>query len=181
MNNAIAPRTLLVRVLVVTTLVALLDQISKTVITQEIGVHDTIVVIPGFFHLILTYNRGAAFGIFGGLPDTVRYLVLGVTTVGAIAAVVYFLVREFRNVPSAHIALAAILGGALGNLIDRLRLGAVIDFLDFFWGTYHWPAFNIADSAICVGVAWLLILQLFNPVVAPIRGSRPKGGNGGEN
>lgn len=149
---------LLIPALVVTTVVTL-DQISKWIIIRELQVFDgrPVEVIPGLFNLVLTYNRGAAFGLLSDVPDGWRHLLLGLTTVAAFLAVAYFLLNDYRHDLMAHQALAMIVGGAIGNIIDRVRLGAVVDFLDVYYASYHWPAFNLADSAICVGVAVLLI------------------------
>ena len=135
----------------------LIDQISKLQIVAKLNPGERIAVIPGLFDLTLTYNPGAAFGILAGLPATTRHIVLGVTTVLALALVFYFMLRDYRNDSVAKFALVMILAGAAGNIIDRVRLGVVIDFLDFYVGSWHWPAFNVADSAICVGVAILLL------------------------
>lgn len=129
-----------------------LDQITKFIIEAKLSVGDVISVVPGFFNIILTYNPGAAFGLMSGLPDSIRYVALATTTIIALAAVLYFFVKEYRHDITAQVALAGVLGGAVGNIIDRIRLGMVVDFLDVYVGNYHWPAFNIADSAICLGV-----------------------------
>ena len=113
-------------------------------------------IIPSFFNLTLVYNPGVAFGVFSDLSDAVRIAVLTATTGIALLAIGYFLFSQYRHDIIAQAALAMITGGAIGNIIDRVRLGEVVDFLDFFIANYHWPAFNIADSAICVGVCILL-------------------------
>jgi signal peptidase II len=142
---------------VILALVVAFDQLTKYLVLQNIARGEIVPVIPDFFNLTLTFNRGAAFGLLSDLPDGTRQLVLAVTTLIALSAVLYFLVRDFHGERVAHYSMALILGGAFGNVIDRVRLGEVVDFLDVYWGTYHWPAFNIADSAICVGVAILLL------------------------
>ncbi len=133
-------------------IVIFLDQLTKILIESRLAVGDVISVVPGFFNIILTYNPGAAFGIMSGLPDSIRYVALAATTVIALGAVLYFFIKEYRHDIVAQMALAGVLGGAVGNIIDRVRLGMVVDFLDVYFGSYHWPAFNIADSAICLGV-----------------------------
>jgi signal peptidase II len=140
----------------VSLVVAIIDQLSKVMIVDQIGKGEVVPLVDGFFNLTLTYNKGIAFGMLASLPESIRLLVLvgGTVVAGATISVIMF--REYRNDLWACIALAGIVGGAIGNLIDRVRLGAVVDFLDVFVGTYHWPAFNIADSAICVGVAVLM-------------------------
>jgi signal peptidase II len=141
-----------------------LDQVSKALILDSFESGEIKEIIPGLFNLTLHYNPGVAFGMFADLEDGARILVLTFTTVLALALVFYFLVTEYRYDRSGQFALALVLGGAVGNIIDRVRLGKVVDFLDFYLGTAHWPAFNVADSAICVGVSILLFKSLFHPV-----------------
>jgi signal peptidase II len=110
------------------------------------------------FNLTLSFNRGAAFGLWSGLESGWREIVLASTILLALGVVGFLLTRPYYQSKVTQIALAAILGGAIGNVIDRFIYGAVVDFLDFYLGSYHWPAFNIADSAICIGVGLLLFL-----------------------
>ena len=140
-------------------LVVVLDQWVKQIVVSELSNRGPIPVIENFFHIILTYNRGSAFGLFADIEsNAVRLLALGGSTIVAVAAVIFFLLHDYYDNRSGQAALALILGGAIGNIIDRVRLGMVIDYLDFFWGSSHYPAFNIADSCICVGVAMLLFV-----------------------
>lgn len=145
------------RLLITTFLIVALDQISKGLILKYVGPGEVIEVIPRIFNLTLTFNKGAAFGFLANTSDTVRLMGLFVATVTALSVVGYFLMREYRQDACGQIALAMVLGGAFGNIIDRLRFGAVVDFLDIYYSSYHWPAFNIADSAICIGVAVLIL------------------------
>ncbi len=119
--------------------------------------------VPVFsnFNFTLVYNPGAAFGMFSGLPDVWRRTVLIVVSLLALLVVFRFILKDAKGDLVSQLALSAILGGALGNIIDRFRFDAVVDFLDVYYGTYHWPAFNIADSAISVGVVVLVIRLLF--------------------
>jgi signal peptidase II len=133
-----------------------IDQISKRVVLSSFQPGEIRPVIDGFFNLTLTFNRGAAFGLWSGLSSGWREAVLGLTILLALGVVGYLLTRSYYQTIVAQTALAGILGGAIGNVIDRVQLGAVVDFLDFYIGSAHWPAFNIADSAICVGVFLLL-------------------------
>jgi signal peptidase II len=110
------------------------------------------------FNLTLSFNTGAAFGLWTGLANGWREIVLGLTILMAMALVVFLLTRPYYQTLLAQTALALILGGAIGNVIDRCIYGAVVDFLDFYIGASHWPAFNVADSAICIGVGLLLFL-----------------------
>lgn len=134
----------------------LLDQASKAWVVAQIPFHGNIDLVPGLFSITHTYNRGVAFGMLAGVADPWRGLIIGVTTVLALTMIGYFFLFQFRHDPIARVALALVSGGAVGNIIDRVSLGHVIDFLDFFYQDWHWPAFNVADSAVCIGVAILL-------------------------
>jgi signal peptidase II len=117
-------------------------------------------LIPGFFNLTYVRNSGAAFGLFADLPSAVRAPLFTAVSVGALVLLL-FLLRGLRPEQwGLRVALASVLGGAIGNLIDRVRHGDVVDFLDVHWRGYHWPAFNVADSCITLGVAVLLISSL---------------------
>jgi signal peptidase II len=144
-------------------LVVASDQLSKYYATLLLELGKPIEVIPGLFNLTLTFNPGAAFGMFADLPDHWRRIALGVVTVFAIGVVTRFMLVEAKKDPLSKYALVAIIGGAIGNLIDRMRYDSVVDFLDFYYQSYHWPAFNIADSAICIGVTILIIRTLWTP------------------
>ena len=133
------------------------DQATKSMILARFNLGEGVVVAP-FFNLVLVYNKGAAFSFLSDAPGWQTPLLVGFAVV-AMGVVAYLLVRSpQRFIVSAGLAL--ILGGALGNVIDRLRFGQVVDFLDFHAAGWHWPAFNVADSAITVG-AVLLILEGF--------------------
>lgn len=138
-------------------LVIVLDQISKQYVTSIFNLGDVREVIPNLFNLVLTYNPGVAFGFLGNVAPGVRYILLGITTVIALGVLLTFLVKDFKHDPIGKLAIAGIIGGAIGNIIDRVRYGHVIDFLDFYIKDMHWPAFNIADSAICIGVGIILL------------------------
>jgi len=133
-----------------------LDQASKWMAVIHIEAHQTLSVIPGFFNLVLVKNRGMAFGIFSQTRSGFYYYFLLATTIGAIGIILFFFFWIKRRKKWLTVGLSLILGGALGNLVDRVRLGYVVDFLDFFLKGYHWPAFNVADSAVTVGTFWLL-------------------------
>lgn len=136
--------------------VLVLDQGVKAVVERSIGVHEVIPVIDGVFNLTLTYNRGAAFGLFAAIPDGTREVILGLTTTIALVVVAWLLFHRAFQDRGCQLALFAVVGGALGNLFDRVTRIGVVDFLDFYLGEYHWPAFNVADSAIVIGVAVLV-------------------------
>jgi signal peptidase II len=140
---------------IVIVLVLAADQLSKLWVQTAIPLHDSRAVIPGFFNLTFTHNTGVAFGMFQGEGLVVALLVVGLA-LGAL-----FYLRGVNWVPlGPNLIGGAVVGGALGNLLDRARLGYVVDFLDFHLGTYHWYIFNVADSCICVAVAWLVLGQL---------------------
>ena len=142
-------------------LVVAVDQLSKFWIVRNFEFHEVRTVVDGFFKLVYALNSGGVWGLGQGLPPAVRIAVfLALPSVITCAAVWYSLslplherVRQF--------AIALVVGGAIGNLIDRLRLGKVIDFLVFHWKDHYWPAFNLADSAICVGIVVLMITTVF--------------------
>jgi signal peptidase II len=150
------------RWLVLSAGVLLLDQITKSLIRARLPLHDSESIVPGLFSLTHVTNRGALFGLLHDLPDPWRAVLFTVVPFAAILLILYFQGRTAPADRLAHGGLALILGGAAGNFLDRLRLGYVVDFLDVYAGEHHWPAFNVADSAICIGVG-LLILDLLRP------------------
>lgn len=137
------------------------DQITKIYAVDHLTLGQEVPVIEGLFNFTLVYNPGAAFGMFSGLPDMWRRIVLFGVSLLALGVVFRFMVKDAKDDPPSQIALSGILAGAIGNVIDRFRFDAVVDFLDFHWQGYHWPAFNIADSAISVGVFVLIVRMLF--------------------
>jgi signal peptidase II len=139
------------------TLILVLDQGTKIIVDRTIPLHHSIPVIDNLFNLTHIRNTGAAFGILAGRRGWVRSSILLFFSLVAMVFIVVLLRRLPENEKTLTIALSFILGGAIGNLLDRLLYGEVIDFLDFYWSRYHWPAFNAADSFITVGV----ILTLF--------------------
>jgi signal peptidase II len=151
-------KTFLALVILVASGTIALDQISKRLVLSAFQPGEVRPVIDGFFNLTLTFNRGAAFGLWSGLSSGWREVVLALTILLALVVVAFLMTRSHYQTLVAQTSLAAILGGAIGNIIDRIKFGAVVDFLDFYLGSYHWPAFNVADSAICLGVALLILL-----------------------
>lgn len=138
------------------------DQISKHVVQRMMILHDYKEVVPGFFNLTYIHNRGAAFGLFGGAANSLRLsLLIGVSLFALIILFIMYLRTTERDL-LVHTSLAMIIGGAIGNLLDRIRFRMVIDFLDFYWRDFHWPAFNIADSAITVGTIMLMYVFMFS-------------------
>ncbi|HEV7519620.1 MAG TPA: signal peptidase II, partial [Candidatus Angelobacter sp.] len=148
------------RPLLIALAVLLLDRITKWAIGQTIPLEDAINIIPGFFRLTHLENTGAAFSLFADSTSPFRTALLIAFSLAALA-VICFLLWKDRNVSNAGtVALSLILGGAVGNLWDRLAYGKVTDFLDFYIGSHHWPPFNVADSAIVVGALLLLLRML---------------------
>ncbi len=146
--------------LTIASLVILLDLATKAWILSTMRIYDSFVVVKGFFSITHVRNPGAAFGFLAGAPPLFRYLFFIAITVAAIALILYYLHSSRIEEPSLVSALALILAGAVGNLIDRIRFGEVVDFLDVYIGSYHWPAFNVADSAITVGAGVLMAILL---------------------
>ena len=143
--------------------VVVFDQLTKGLVMAYFGLYELKPIIPGLFNLTYLTNTGAAFGMLAG-AQTVWRQVFFVGVAVAALGVMAFSYRQFRNQGRifAH-AIGLIAGGAVGNLIDRLRFGAVVDFLDFYLGSHHWPAFNVADSAICVGVGLFILGSFLYP------------------
>jgi signal peptidase II len=148
-------------------IVFILDQLSKLIILGLVRPHDTLAVVPGFFNIVLARNRGMAFGIMNRSQGHFTSYFLVLATIVAIAILIYWARRQGEERTGVLFGLGLILGGAVGNLIDRVRLGSVIDFLDFYLGRYHWPAFNLADSAITIGTI-LVAIHMIRP--RPYRG-----------
>jgi signal peptidase II len=138
------------------------DQWSKRIIQTGMGADDTKTVIPGFFNIIRSQNPGVAFGIFSETSSQSRTPILIVVSLIAIVLLAWFLWRIDRLDLPSTLGLALIFGGALGNVFDRVRMGSVTDFLDFYSGSYHWYTFNLADASICTG-AGLMILSALLP------------------
>ena len=142
------------------------DRITKRIIETRMSVFDTYTVIPGFFDIVHARNRGAAFSMFADSTSPWRpFFLIGLSL--AALVLVAGILRKASNLdkPTA-IGLSLILGGALGNVFDRIVSGAVTDFLDFYVGALHWPAFNVADSAIVIG-SGLLLVSLLRPKQQP--------------
>jgi signal peptidase II len=139
--------------------VVLLDQLSKWVVAKQIALHDSIAVVPGLFRLTHVQNRGAAFGLFDESPSEWKISVLILFSIVALVVVTALLWKNSHAMTATGVGLSLVLGGAIGNLWDRLINGHVVDFLDFYIGSYHWPAFNVADMAIVIG-AFLLVAEI---------------------
>jgi signal peptidase II len=142
-------------------LVIALDRTTKWTISHTLSLHDGIQVVPGFFRIIHTENPGAAFGIFADSPSPWKVGLLILFSVIALVIVSALLWKNSHTLSTTGVGLALILGGAIGNLWDRLVNRYVVDFLLFYIGRYQWPAFNVADSAIVVGAGLLVFEILF--------------------
>lgn len=141
-------------------LVVLLDQISKQWFESHFMLYEQVNVLP-FFNLILTYNHGAAFSFLSDQSGWQRWFLIAVSTVVTVVLLVWLRGLKSHEKITA-LSLSLVIGGAVGNLIDRALFGRVIDFLDFYIGQHHWPAFNLADSAITIGVAMMVYELLFS-------------------
>lgn len=135
------------------TSVITLDQLTKEWISQALEFHQ-VVPVTSWFNLVLAHNAGAAFSFLAGAGGWQRGFFISLATIAAM--VIVYLLRKHQRESVFSLALALILGGALGNLIDRIRFGYVVDFLDFYVQAYHWPAFNVADMAITAGAGLLI-------------------------
>jgi signal peptidase II len=138
--------------------VVLSDQITKNLLGDYLPLHASKVIVPGLLDLVHVRNTGAAFSLLAGAQTGLRQFFFVAITILALVVMIYLLGRTPRQEVWTRRGLVLILGGALGNLVDRLRYGEVIDFLHFHLGAYYWPAFNVADSAITVGAGILLVL-----------------------
>ncbi len=140
--------------------IVLTDQVSKAIVVRSMRLGQSVPIVPGYFDLTFVLNPGAAFSLFATLPEGIRNPFFILISVAAAVLIVAYRARHLRQHPLASVSLGLILGGAVGNLIDRVRYGVVVDFLDVHVHQYHWPVFNVADSAISVGVTLLLIEML---------------------
>lgn len=138
-------------------IVLILDLASKFWVESVLQFGE-VIPITSFFNLVLTYNPGAAFSFLSDQPGWQRWFLSGIATIASLA--IAYMLHKYRQERLFCWSLSLVLGGALGNLYDRITLGHVVDFLDFYISNYHWPAFNIADSAICIGAA-LLVYESF--------------------
>ncbi|HQA83545.1 MAG TPA: signal peptidase II [Syntrophales bacterium] len=137
-----------------------LDQLTKYWIDSSMAIHDTITVLSGFFSITYVRNPGAAFGFLADASPMFRYAFFAAVNVVAIVLILSYIRKAGEKESRMILGLSLIMSGAVGNLIDRIRFGEVVDFLDFYIGSVHWPAFNVADSSITVG-AFFLIWELW--------------------
>ncbi|TWI70755.1 signal peptidase II [Desulfobotulus alkaliphilus] len=145
----------------VASFVVLTDQVTKHLVHTGMAYGSTIPLIPGLFDLTHVHNPGGAFGFLAGQSELIRKIVFIFVSGLATLMILYFYHRTPMNFLWLRTGLALIFGGAVGNMTDRIRFGYVIDFFDVYWKTWHWPAFNVADSAICVGMGIFVFHVLF--------------------
>jgi signal peptidase II len=151
----------------ISAVVVALDQATKWVVDRFMGLHETQEVIDGLVRLTYVRNRGAAFGVLSDAELPYQAFLFAAVSLLALFAIAVYAWRLPTASRVPRLGLALIIGGALGNLIDRVRLGYVIDFVDVYWRTHHWPAFNVADSCISIGVCLLVIDMLRAPRAEP--------------
>jgi signal peptidase II len=145
--------------IIVALAVVLVDQIVKAMIRSRLMLHESITVIPGFFDLTRVHNTGAAYGFLDGVDFPFKAALLACVAMAALTGLTVYAVKLDRNQALTRVGLTLVIGGAAGNLIDRVTAGYVLDFVDLYRGNWHFWAFNVADSAITVGVV-LMILEL---------------------
>ncbi|HEX9732495.1 MAG TPA: signal peptidase II [Thermoanaerobaculia bacterium] len=144
------------RYLLISLAVLVLDQWTKWLVETRLEGHATVEVVPNLLNFIHVRNTGVAFGLFAAYGDATGTLVLTLAGLVALALVGYFFTTVARSDRLLLVALSLVLGGAVGNLVDRVMSGGVTDFIDFYFGSYHWHTFNVADSAITIGIALML-------------------------
>jgi signal peptidase II len=142
--------------------VLVLDQMSKIAISSEMMLGQSVPVLPGLVHITLVHNTGMAFGILSAQTIPFKAVLVTLLSLAALTAVAIYALRTPARQTLTRWGLAFVLGGAAGNIIDRVRLGYVVDFIDVFFRSSHWPAFNLADTAICTGVGLLLLDTLMH-------------------
>jgi signal peptidase II len=150
----------------ITMLIVVLDQITKALVRTRMTLHDEMEVIPGLLNLTRVHNTGAAFGMLNAADLPMKTVLLGIVAAAALAGLAIYASTLPEEQRLTRLGLACIIGGAAGNLVDRVVLGYVVDFVDLYWSGWHFWAFNVADAAITAGVA-LMVLDILG-----VRGSR---------
>jgi len=146
--------------IVVPIVIVVLDQLTKALVRSTVPLHASVTVIPGFMDFTHVRNTGAAFGLLNAADFPFKTVLIGVIAVAALVGVGMYAASLARHEIMARVGLALIIGGAAGNLIDRVIIGSVVDFVDVYWQAYHFWAFNVADSAITVGAAIMILDML---------------------
>lgn len=157
MTRAFAERRFEVAIVVA---VVVLDQITKALVRRSLELHESVEVIPGFLSLTRVHNTGAAFGMMNAVEFPFKTIVMSVVGVAALAGVGWYAATVPLADRLARTGIAGVIGGAIGNLIDRTTAGYVLDFVDAYWRGWHFWAFNVADAAITVGVAFMILDML---------------------
>ena len=140
--------------------IIILDQLSKLWVMSSFQLYESREVIPGFFNLVYVTNTGAAFSMFADVDSPWRhYFFLGIGIAAVVGLTAGYIIYR-KDSPLYLLSFGCVAGGAAGNLIDRVRWGSVVDFLDVYVGSYHWPAFNVADSAICIGAGVFILISI---------------------
>lgn len=142
-------------------ILVVLDQLTKTAIAGSLPLNTRRNLIPGFFNLVHVHNKGAIFGFFSRSGNSLVYLFLTLASLAALGLVIYYFIKTPPSERMLKLSLSLILAGALGNLIDRIYRGYVIDFLDFYVQNWHWPSFNMADSSITIGALLMVLTVLW--------------------
>jgi signal peptidase II len=137
--------------------IVLLDQVSKAIVRRTLPLHESVSVIPGIMDFTHIRNTGAAFGFLNGVDFPFKTIVIAIVATAALIGVAWYAAGLAHHQTLARVGLALIIGGAAGNLIDRVIAGSVVDFVDVYWRSYHFWAFNVADSAISIGVAIMIL------------------------
>lgn len=143
--------------LLISLVVFLVDQITKTIVAQGMEQHESIEIIPNVLNLTYVHNRGAVFGLGSSFSAPYLSWLLSILSIVSLSVILFYFLRVRTTNRRLYAGLALVLGGALGNLYDRLQNSYVVDFLDVHWYEHHWPFFNVADLCICIGVGLLLI------------------------
>ncbi len=151
-----------IKLILITSLIVVIDQLTKAWVQQKIPLYGSIDVVQGFFSLTNIMNPGGAFGFLANQSPGIRHGVFIFVSFIAIALILYFYIKTPKEYSFLSFSFMLIFGGAIGNMIDRLRFGAVIDFLDVYVKNWHWPAFNAADSAISIGMTIIVFHLILN-------------------
>ncbi len=142
-----------------TIMIVILDQVTKATVRSSLNLNESVAIVPGFLSFVHVRNTGVAFGLLNSADIPLKPVLMTTIALASLIALVFYAIRVTAKEPIARLSMALIIGGAIGNLIDRATAGYVIDFVDVYWGDWHFWAFNVADSAITVG-AGLLILEM---------------------
>ena len=150
---------------IISTIIVVLDQITKILVLDKMPLYHSIAIIDGFFNLTHIHNTGGAFGLLADQHPILRAVIFLGISILSLFIILYYYAKTPPQFPMLRMGLSLIFGGAVGNIADRIRMGEVVDFLDFYIGNYHWPAFNVADSAVSVGVVILIYYMLIKKVI----------------